>query len=265
MRPLFAVIALLLAIVLPGTGHASFSAVVGPPRFELRASPGAIVRESIDIATDSLETSDFAIRSADWEMAADGSVVFGEGDPAQGSCRPWLRLERREVRLAPRFQRKFRFEVHVPADAPTGECRFAILIEGKEPTASGPENIRFPLQGRIAVIVYVAVGDARPKLEFRSLQVATFNGREVPSITLANEGNAHGRPEGAIEARDANGRSLEFSVSSSPVLPGKVRTLPIWPNAGADGRTPDFAFPLRLRGVVEWQGGSYTVDTVVRP
>ena len=82
---------------------------------------------------------------------------------------------------------------------------------------------------------------------------------------MANSGNAHGRPEGVIEARDANGKSLEFSVSSSPVLPGKVRTLPIWPNAGKDGKTPEFAYPLRLKGLVEWQGGRYDIDTVVRP
>jgi fimbrial chaperone protein len=243
---------------------AAFSAIVGPPRFELRANPGAVVREALDIGSDAVEYADFSVRSADWVLGADGNVAFVEGDPAASSCRPWVRLERRDVRLAPRARRKFRFEVHVPPDARAGECRFALLIEGKEPSLS-EGTIRLPMQGRIAVIVYVAVADARPKLEYRSLQVANVNGKAYPSITFANSGNAHGRPEGTLEARDANGKSLEFSVSPSPVLPGTTRSLPIWPNDGADGRTPTFAYPLRLKGTVEWDGGKYAVDAVVRP
>jgi hypothetical protein len=97
------------------------------------------------------------------------------------------------------------------------------------------------------------------------LQVANINGQAFPSITFANSGNAHGRPEGTLEARDANGKALEFSVSPSPVLPGTTRALPIWPNDAADGRTPTFAYPLRLKGTVEWQGGKHAVDAVVRP
>jgi fimbrial chaperone protein len=253
------------ALFTPALAEAAFSAIVGPPRFELHGNPGAVVRDAFDIANDSLENADFAVRSADWELAPDGSVVFRDADLASASCRPWVRLERRDIRLAPKANRKFRFEVQVPADAPAGECRFALLIEGKEPSVAEGGLIKLPMQGRIAVIVYVAVGDAKPKLEFRSMQVSSFNGQPFPSITLANTGNAHGRPEGILEARDADGKSLEFSVSPSPLLPGTTRTLPIWPNDGPDGKPPKFNYPLRLKGTVEWDGGQYKVDTVVRP
>jgi hypothetical protein len=248
----------------PAGALAAFSAVVGPPRFELRARPGAVIREALDIANDNLDYADFAIRSADWELAADGSVIFREADLAANSCRPWVKLERRDIRLGPQGRRKYRFEVQVPAEAPPGECRFALLIEGKEPSAAEAGLIKLPMQGRIAVIVYVTVGDAKPNLEFRSLQLSNFNGKSVPSITFANTGNAHGRPEGILEARDANGKSLEFSVSPSPLLPGTTRTLPIWPNDGADGKPVTFTYPLRLKGTVEWEGGQHKVDAVLR-
>lgn len=250
---------------MPGAAPASFSAIVGPPRFELKAAPGSVVREALEIASDALEHSDYAIRSADWDLAPDGSVLFGEDALAPGSCRPWLRLERREIRLAPRARRKFRFEVHVPADAAAGECRFALLVEGKQVTTAEGATIQLPMQGRIAVIVYVSVGEAKARLEVRSLQVAPFNGRPVPAITIANTGTAHGRPEGTLEARDADGKSLEFSVSPSPILPGTTRTLPIWPNDGPDGKTPAFRYPLRLKGTVEWDGGRHAIETVLRP
>lgn len=252
-------------LLAPAAAPASFSAIVGPPRFELKAAPGGVLREALEIASDSLEFSDYALRTADWDLAADGSVVFGADALAPGSCRPWVRLERRDLRLAPRSRRKFRFEVHVPADAPRGECRFALLVEGKQVTTSEGATIQLPMQGRIAVIVYVSVGGARPSLEVRSLQVVTANGRPVPAITVANTGSAHGRPEGTLEARDADGKSLEFSVSPAPVLPGTTRTLPVWPNDGPDGKTPEFRYPLRLKGTVEWDGGRHAVDTVLRP
>jgi hypothetical protein len=259
------VVALAAALVMPGTALAAFSAVVGPPRFELRAKPGAVIREAVDIANDSLDFAEFAIRSSDWELAPDGSVLFRDLDLAADSCRPWVRLERRDIRLGPQGRRKYRFEVQVPAEAAAGECRFALLIEGKEPSVPEGGLIKLPMQGRIAVIVYVAVGDAKPKLEFRSMQLSNFNGKPFPSITLANTGNAHGRPEGILEARDANGKVLEFSVSPSPLLPGTTRTLPIWPNDGPDGKPSPFEYPLRLKGTVEWEGGQHKVDAVVRP
>jgi hypothetical protein len=257
-------LAVALALALPEGALAAFSAVVGPPRFELRARPGSVLREALDIANDNLDYADFAIRSADWELAGDGSVIFREADLAAGSCRPWVKLERRDIRLGPQGKRKYRFEVQVPPEAPPGECRFALLIEGKEPSAAEAGLIKLPMQGRIAVIVYVAVGDAKPKLEFRSLQLSSFNGKTVPSITLANTGNAHGRPDGILEARDANGKSLEFSISPSPLLPGTTRTLPIWPNDGPDGKPVAFDYPLRLKGTVEWEGGQHKIDTVLR-
>lgn len=217
------------------------------------------------MATDAVSPADFEIRTADWDLTADGSAVFREGELATGSCRPWVRLERREVRVVPRQRRIFRFEIHVPADAPVGECRFALMIEGKDPSTLGSGNIRVPLQGRIAVIVYLAVGGAKAVLEVKSMQASTINGRLAPTITVQNTGSAHGRPEGTLEARDASGKALEFSIASSPVLPGSTRTIPLWPNEGADRKMPEFSFPLRLKGKVEWEGGDYAVDTVIRP
>jgi fimbrial chaperone protein len=252
-------------LFVPAGALAAFSAIVGPPRFELRAQPGATVREAIDIASDSIDYANFVIRSSDWELAPDGSVLYREGELAAESCRPWVRLERRDIRMAPQAKRKFRFEVQVPPDTKPGECRFALLIEGREPSVAEGALIKLPMQGRIAVIVYVTIGDAKPNLEFRSLQVSDFNGQKYPSITLANTGNAHGRPEGILEARDADGKSLEFSVSPSPLLAGTTRTLPIWPNDGPDGKPTTVSYPLRLKGTVEWDGGQHKVDSVVRP
>ena len=254
---------LIALFVAPAALAAAFSAVVGPPRFELKSKPGSIVRETLEIVNDSNDYGNYSMRTADWELATDGTVVFRE-ELAAGSCRSWVRLERRDVRLAPRGQRRFRFEVHVPADAGHVQCRFAVLVEGKDDVIPST-GVALPMQGRIAVIVYVTVGDAKPALELKTIDVGVVNGRRLPLARFENTGTAHGRPEGTLEARDASGKLMEFTVAPSPILPGRTQAVVLWPADAPDGKTPEFTYPLRLKGKIEWQGGSREVDLVVRP
>jgi fimbrial chaperone protein len=226
----------------------AFAGLVSPPRFEVRAKPGEVVRQVLDIGNDSAVADDFAVSTADWNLNDKGGVEFK--DPLQsGSCRPWVR-----------------FEVHVPPDAPAQECRFAIIIqkasEAAEVTAG---NIQFPLQGRIGVIVYVSVGDVAPRLKLESVTLKEFNGRLTPAATFRNDGNSHGRPEGVLEGRDASGKTYEFVVSPFPILPGETRSVALWPQEGPDHKAPVIAYPVRVRGVIEWDGGKQEIDSILAP
>jgi hypothetical protein len=155
--------------------------------------------------------------------------------------------------------------VHVPPDAPPGECRFAIVIEKAADTL--PEintgTIQFPLQGRIGVIVYVAVGDVAPKLELQSVGLRDFNGHLTPSATLHNVGNAHGRPDGLLEGKDSAGHSFEFIVSPFPILPGETRSVALWTQEETGQKLPEVVYPLRIRGSIEWDGGRQDVDVTL--
>ena len=53
-----------------------------------------------------------------------------------GSCRPWVAIDRSDLTIPGGGRARFRFEVTPPADAPTGECRFALMIEGDEPAVA---------------------------------------------------------------------------------------------------------------------------------
>jgi hypothetical protein len=57
---------------------------------------------------------------------------------------------------------------------------------------------------------------------------------------------------------------LEFTVSPFPILPGETRNVAIWPQEEENGKTPAFAYPLRLRGNIEWAGGKQAVDATVK-
>lgn len=244
----------------------SFSATVSPPRFELQGKPGEVIREIVEINNAGDTPALFALRSADWDLTDDGGLTIFPPELQPNSCRPWLRIERRALRLQAQSGKRFRFEIHLPEDAPDGECRVAILVESGEDSSilARAKNISFPIDGRIAIIIYVAIGDAAPELTVQSLRLQDVNGRLTPVAILENTGNAHGRPSGFLEGRDASGKRIDFAVAQTPILPGRSRATAIWENSvegsGATKVTP----PLQLQGTIEWRGGKQKIDTTLK-
>src|SRR5690606_14552724 len=101
----------------------------------------------------------FGVRTADWDLDEQGEVAFDYALAAD-SCRPWVGLEAREIRLDPNGRKRFRFEVAVPPGTPARQCRFAIMIEG-EPQKTGAG---VAVAGRIGVIVYLDIAGAAAAL-----------------------------------------------------------------------------------------------------
>src|SRR5882672_12737779 len=111
-----------------------FAALVSPPRFELAARPGKILRSVVEVSNRSTAPARYLVHTADWTFSPDFSVSFHD-ELQPGSCRPWVAIERPEVVVPGGGTLRYRFEVNVPADAPAGECRFALMIEGAERAA----------------------------------------------------------------------------------------------------------------------------------
>jgi fimbrial chaperone protein len=243
-----------------------FEAMVSPPRFELQARPGETLRQIVDIQNAGDRPTTFSLRTADWDLSADGGLTIHPPELQPGSCRPWTRIERRSLRLPAQGLKRYRFEIQVPDDTPAGECRLALLVEPGEDAElmARARNIRFPVEGRIAVIIYVGIGDAQPRLEVRELRLDDVNGRPTPVAVLHNSGTAHGRPEGFLQGSDASGRRFDFTVAATPVLPGQTRAIPIWQAPAEGTERVDLQPPLTLRGVIEWQGGEQRVEAVLK-
>jgi hypothetical protein len=247
-----------LAAVFAPARAATFSAVASPPRFEMSGKPGETLRESVEISNADNEPGNYRLFTNDWQLDAGGGPTFQDA-LGPGSCRPWVALERRSIVLNPNANRKVRFEVQIPADAPVGECRFALMVEQDEGTLSQAMagNLPVPVQGRIAVIVYVRVGDAAPKLRMLDVRLAEINGQPTPVLRVINEGKAHDRLDGVVVVTDADRQSINFSVSQRPILAGETRELPFSlyladPNQKAPVK---WRAPLQLKGVLEAESG----------
>jgi fimbrial chaperone protein len=265
------VIASLNALMLADDAKSgTFDVSVSPPRIEQRAKPGKIARNAIAITNFANEAGHYLVKTADWVLTKERRVTFNEGTPNEGSCRPWVRIERRKLTVPAGATKSYRFEVHVPASIAAGECRFALLLSADPGKVDpvGLEGIRIPLVGRVAVIVYVTVGKAKAELKVQGLEMRERQGKTIPVVILENAGNAHGRPAGDVTAIDARGRKTILAVEQFPVLPGETRAIALQPVDGSNqrGQASPFEFktPLTIRGKIQWNGGSAKIDQVVR-
>ena len=251
------------------TEGATFAVRISPPNFELKGKPGDILREIITIENADTSPGIYQIRTADWELTEKGGVIIHPPDkPLQASsCRPWTRVERRKLKLLPGRIKRYRFEVHVPADAQDGECKFAVVISPAPETVDAMkfESFNVPVAGAIAVIVYVTVGNAKPELEFKGVNKKISNGKTSLVVRLHNWGNAHARPFGSVIAKDADGRKAELPLSPFPIMPGETRDIWLFADKEMSGieNIDELIFPLYLKGLIEWDGGTYKVDTIL--
>ncbi|UXC17730.1 fimbrial biogenesis chaperone [Comamonas squillarum] len=257
-------LALTLPLVACLAQAAPFEMAVSPSRFELTAKNGERIGQSIDLHNLGSAATALSVRTLDWSYSAEGQISYHD-ELLPGSCRPWVALERRTVKVPAQTKQAFRFQITPPADAPRGECRFMIAIEGVEPAQqtiiqSGGASLSLPVTGRIAVAVYVMLGGAEPKLEVEQIGMRDIAGKRSPSITVRNSGDAHGRLEGTVDAKDAKGRDFMLAVEGTPIMPGQTRHLALVPK-GEDGQPAiQPSYPIKARGLLDWDKGSFKLN-----
>jgi len=239
------------ALTAQNSGAQGLSAYASPPRFEVKGVAGETQRHVVEIQHAGREPGSMRIYTNDWDFEPDFSVKFSEA-LAPDSCRPWVALERRTLTLPAGGKHRFRFEVTPPAGTPPRECRFAIMIEGAEPTKVQQGSLGMSVSGRLAVIVYVAVGDVKPQLEIRGQHVRTLGGVAVPVLAIQNTGGATGRVEGFMSGKDATGREFELAPEDAPILPGRTREIALREDAEQGKTAPVIRYPLTIKGTLEF-------------
>ena len=251
-----AFLALCFTLIFASTASA-FSALVSPPRFEINAKSGQTLREIVELSHVDGTPGGYTFATADWQLEGNGTVTFKDA-LATDSCRPWVAIERRHMTLPANGRAKFRVEITVPANARAKECRFALLVQGDD-QAAATAGLPVPIAGRIAVIFYVVVGDAKPLLDFKPLGVQLIEQMQTPVLRVTNSGEAHGRVGGVMNGIDAKGRKFEFVPTSLPILAGETRDVALMPNV-VGGGPANPALPVRVTGKLEWGNASTALD-----
>lgn len=248
----------------PYSYAAPFEIAVAPSRLELNAKSASRLGQSLQLQNVGKQASKLNIRTLDWTFSEQGNIQYYE-ELRPNSCRPWVTLERNNLVLPAQSKRSLRLQIDVPAKPNMTECRFMVAIEGAEPShrtaldANGA-NLSIPVSGRIAVAVYVALNGAQPQLVLKQLAVKPQQGQRVPVVTVQNQGTAHGRLEGSLNATDASGRAYELIVESTPILPNQTRQLPLVPKAVGNAQAITPKYPIKGRGQLDWAKGSFKLN-----
>jgi hypothetical protein len=242
--------------------NGGFSGGVTPSRFELNSDAGDVLRRSLQIYNLGSRPRQFRVRTVEWTYSEAGASQFHDA-LAANSCRPWVRLERHKIVVVPdpKRPRNFRFEIEVPEDAPAQECTFAIMIESIDQTydasfADGALNL--PVTGRIAVIVYVSVGDVTPDLQFGEIALHDGGRGQLPALQVRNVGGAHGRLDADLVAVNEDGDEVRLSLATSPILPGQTRYLAMSPEPGKA-----LQYPLTVTGKVYADGKAVRINQIL--
>ena len=249
---------------------APFEIAIMPSRFELSAKSGARLGQSLDIHNVGVTPTEVSVRTLDWSYSPEGEIAYLDA-LQPGSCRTWVLLERKTVKVPARGKAGFRCQSEPPADAPRGECRFMLAIEGVEPAyraaiGQGGSSLSLPVTGRIAVAVYVLLNGAEPKLALNQVGTRELQGRRTPYVTVSNTGDAHGRLDGSLDATDATGKRFEMVPDGTPVMPGQTRLIALQPKAtgATDGPPPAPVYPLKASGTLDWEKGGFKVNAEFR-
>ncbi len=228
-----------------------FAAIASPPRFELEGKAGTPLRAVVEITNAAATSGKYSVRTADWTLDANAGVAISDA-LLPGSCRPWVAIERRQIEVPSRGKYRFRFEIDPPADAPRQECRFALLVEGEEQIAKTPSGVDFPISARLAVIVYVGIGDPTPRIEVVGSRVAEIRGVATAVVQVHNAGDAHTRLGGFLSGTDASGKHLDFAPNALPILPGETRDIALVVDHEGDAPAPQPVWPVSISGKLEW-------------
>lgn len=247
-----------------GTMAASFEIAVSPSRFELSGKGSERTGQSLTIHNVGATATEVSVRTLDWTFSEDGMVAYHD-ELLSGSCRPWITLERKTIKINARSRAQFRFQFDIPADAPRGECRAMLAFEGMEPAhqafiQSGGASLSLPVSGRIGVAIYLAVNGAEPQISLQQIGVKTVQGKRVPVVTVMNTGDAHGRLDGSLDAIDAQGLEVELVPDSSPILPGQTRMLELQPRTEPGQQPRTLTLPAQAKGTLDWERGSFKIN-----
>ena len=243
---------------------APFEIAVSPSRYELSGKSASRVGQSLEIINVGRSATEVSVRTLDWSYSSEGGVTYVD-ELLPNSCRPWVTLERKTVKIGAGSKAAFRFQVDIPADAPRGECRFMLAVEGVEPAYNsviqgGGASLSLPVSGRIAVAVYLGVNGAQSKLELTQVGMKEINGKRTPVVTVSNTGDAHGRLDGSLDAVDTKGVEFELAPEGTPIMPGQTRTLPLSIKTEPNQKPPEVTYPVKSSGTLDWERGSFKVN-----
>jgi len=224
------ILAGLLVLCLSSGAQAGLSIEMSPARMEIQANPGKTVRAVVKLRTRGRATQKVEVTKGFFGLTDDCTPVFDPPKDAPQSAAAWISLSNTSFSINPNQEKLLRLEISVPAQAQTGGYRAAIFFTPPQPdTKTKKQGATLFLQGRLALLIYVTVGEAKPDGEIKAWEWRRLQPGKPDKIAfqVTNRGTAHLRLAGVAQVSDNQGKKYEAMVAGLPVLPGRTAWIPL--------------------------------------
>jgi len=221
---------LVAGLLLGGPAWAGFAVEIAPARLELKVDPGKTVRAAIKLKTRGRGAQKVEVTKGHFGLDDTGTPHFDTPKDTSKSAAAWITVNQTEFTINPTQERILRMELTVPPGTPPGGYRATLYIAPPKGDAKSKDRgASVFLQGRLALIIYVTVGGAKPDGEIKAWEWRKLPPGKQESLALQvnNRGNAHLRLAGVVQVVDAQGQKYDAIVSGMPVLPGQLAWIPL--------------------------------------
>jgi len=217
-------------LLLPGPAWAGFSVEMTPARLELNVDPGKTVRAAIKLRTRGRGAQKVEVIRGYFGLDEEGSPLFDTPKDAPQSAAAWISINQTALTINPNQEKVLRMELAVPPQTLPGGYRAALYIMPPVADAKSKESgATVFIQARIALLIYVTVGGARPDGQIKAWQWRRIPPGKTDSLAfqVTNQGNAHLRLAGVVQVVDPQGQKYDAMVPGVPVLPGQLTWVPL--------------------------------------
>jgi P pilus assembly chaperone PapD len=227
-RALTLVLALLGFLAAPRSASAQLS--VDELEVFLRPGTSGQTTGVIRVTNDTDKAVQAMLEVQDWNRDEGGANHFHPLGSTKGTCRDKVKVFPASLRIDAHRTEPVR--ITYEGDA-AGSCWAIVFLQTNEPPKASSTQSQITYVIRTGVKVYVEPETAKREGDVDSVSVVQLNASptdstKVPGVSVLfhNTGQAHLKPNGAVEVRSADNQVVaKMDISEFPIAPGDTRRI----------------------------------------
>jgi hypothetical protein len=213
--------------------------------FELKGQPGEVLSDAVVVSNPGNVPVKLLVYSVDASTGQQGGINYLTNTDPRKQVGAWVTLGSDTVELAPQKQITVPFKLTIPKDAKPGQHLGGIAvqladIQGPATKAANQNDasmgVKTVTRALTAIQVSVSGGTEVPMLKITGAEVIKFNGENVLSLGLQNDGNSLIQPKGEVTLTDSGGKVVvATTITLNSILPQDSIAYPVPGNLPAGG------------------------------
>lgn len=197
---------------------------VSPIRVTLKLEPGEEYTNSVRVLNSGKEPTRLRAYVEDWYLDEVGIPIFQPAGTQEHTASLWIDAAPSDFLLEPGQTEFVRFTIRVPKGAEDYGYHGTLILETLPLNRADSSLKQMFVQGRIACMIYVTVGEPRKAASITALKTIQRGGKNLLRVQVENTGDTFIRLAGdlsIVQGDQVVGQ--EGELPDVPVLPGSKR------------------------------------------